>query len=158
MPVLLTATSGRAQSSRQYYEELREANGLNPLATLVCFPSKDEGDGLFAVVAFSRDFASTLRARHLPVPKEFEGLGKPGAEEFIFQWAYRHGVRTFETPETLDLTSKDRSTWSARVREKPEMTLRMTFSLTGRYAREVLLSGRIASSVYGSCEPIRSEQ
>ena len=158
------ATPVRAESAREYYEELRDANGFNDLATLACFPSDDKDKTLFMVVAFSRDFASALRARQKPVSNEFAELEKPGAKEFLFTWAYSHGVLVAPEPQMLDLVSKDRTLWESSgplPDSKATVTLRITLSLAGRYKRDVLYNSggeawkaRSVGATYGACESI----
>src|SRR5712691_1958390 len=52
-----------AQTAKELYVELRDAGGVHLLAQLVCFPAAGQDlDTTFTLVAFSKDFASTLRA------------------------------------------------------------------------------------------------
>ena len=70
--LLLSGTLSFAQSSKKLFEELRDAGGVHPLAQFVCFPDAGhDQDKTFVLIAFSKDFASTLRAKKKPVPEEF---------------------------------------------------------------------------------------
>ena len=165
VPILLLAASPAvAQSSKQLFEELRDAGGVHPLAQLVCFPAAGQDqDPTFILVAFSKDFASTLRAKGKPVPKEFLDAEKTSEKDrFILQWVFRNGVQLQKDPEMLNsVPGSSGAMWSADFAPQAEagttkkFTVRMVFSLTGRYSRDVLVDDRITVSIYGQCEPVR---
>jgi hypothetical protein len=145
-------------------EPPRDAGGVHPLAQLVCFPATGQGqDTTFTLVAFSKDMASTLRAKGEPVPGEFVDAEKaPEKDRFLMQWAFRNGVALHKDPEVLDAVVGSHGTmWSGDYSppdgKKParRFTLRMVFSNTGRCSRDVLVDGNVTTSVYGRCEPIR---
>jgi hypothetical protein len=87
---LLIGTPLFAQTSKQLFEELRDAGGVHPLAQLVCFPAAGQDqDTTFILIAFSTDFAATLRAKGKPVPKEFLDAEKaPEKDRVILQWVF----------------------------------------------------------------------
>jgi len=92
--VLLSGTLSFAQTSKKLFEELREAGGVHPLAQFVCFPDAGhDQDKTFILIAFSKDFASTLRAKKKPVPEEFLVAEKaPEKDRFLLQWQRRAHV------------------------------------------------------------------
>lgn len=152
-----------AQTSRQLFTELRDAGGVNPLAQLVCFPAVDQGqDTTFILVAFSKDFASTLRAKGKPVPKEFLDAEKAQEKDrVLLEWAFRNGVPLQKDAEVLNAVAGSKGAmWSAEYtppdgkQPSERLTLRMVFSLAGRYSRDVLVDEVVTTSVHGRCEPI----
>jgi hypothetical protein len=164
--LLLASILGRnaeAQTSREFFEELRGAGGLHPLAQLACFPAPgQELDTTFTLVAFSKDLGATLRKKGKPVPKEFLAAeGQAEKDRFLMQWVFRNGVQLHNEPETLQaVVGSKGSAWSADIRptgakhRSEKLTLRTVFSISGRYSRDVLVNGVLAKSTYGKCEPI----
>jgi hypothetical protein len=157
----IAGTPFAAQSSKQLFEELRDAGGVHPLAQLVCFPAAGQNlDTTFVLVAFSKDLASTLRAQGKPVPKEFlDAATAPEKDRFLLEWSFRNGVELQKDPETLGFVVGSNGTmWSMEFNppdlKKEKFAVRMVFSPTGRYSRDVLVDSKITASVYGRCEPI----
>jgi hypothetical protein len=159
--VLLSGTLSFAQTSKKLFEELYQAGGVHPLAEFVCFPEAGhDQDKTFVLIAFSNDFASTLRAKKKPVPQEFlEAEKAPEKGRFLIQWVFRDGVQLHEDPETLQaVDGSGGHMWSVdmNVPSSPKrFTLRMVFSEAGRYRRDVLVDGTLVKSVPGRFEPIR---
>jgi hypothetical protein len=152
-----------AQTQKEFFTELRDAGGVHPFAQLVCFPAAGQGqDTTFSLVAFSKDIASTLRAKGKPVPTEFLDAEKaPEKDRFLLQWVFRNGVKLQKDPEILQaVTGSKGAMWSADYnpaegkRPSNRLTLRIVFSVSGRYSRDVLVDGNVTTSVYGRCEPI----
>ena len=152
-----------AQSQREFFNELRNAGGFNPLGQFACFPAIGQGqDTTFTVIAFSKDFSSTLRKKGQPVPKEFlEAETSPEKDRILMQWIYRNGVETQSEPETLNAVPRSKGTmWATDVTPSDKsirgakLTLRMVFSAANRYSRDVLVNGVITKSIYGKCEAI----
>lgn len=55
---LMSANLAVAQTSKEFFAELRGAKGVHPLAQLVCFPAAGQDrDATFTLAAFSKDFA-----------------------------------------------------------------------------------------------------
>lgn len=161
MAMLLGGAPTFAQTSKDLFDELKAAGGVQPLAQLVCFPAVGQNqDRDFDLVAFSKDLASTLRAKGKIVPKEFLDAEKaPEKDRFLFLWAFSNGVRLHEKPETLSAVVGSNGTmWSEEgyppSAKGSRFTVRMVFSQTGRYSRDVLVDGVIRASVYGRCEPV----
>jgi hypothetical protein len=155
-----------SQTSRELYQEVHAAGGITPLAELVCFADPGQGgdlDTIFTLVAFSMDFESTLRRRGQDVPKEFAGLANvPEKERFLMQWTFSDGVQLWKDPEVLDLeVGSNGQLWSSEFVPKQRTThkfiLRMAFGFSGRYRRDVLVDGSLATSVRGRCEPVTFE-
>lgn len=150
----------RLATDKELFVELRDAGGVHPLAQLVCFPAAEQKlDTTFTLVGFSKDFASSLRAKGKPVPKEFLDAEKGSEKDrFILQWPFHNGVEMQREPELLQAVVGSKGhMWSAEdsTKLKPKrLTLRMVFSATGRYSRDVLLDDVLATSVPGRCEPI----
>lgn len=156
-------TPAAAQAQRQLFDELRDAGGFNLLAQLVCFPNNNQDqDSVFYIVAFSKDFASTLRKKAKPIPKEaLEAERSAEKDHFLMQWIYRNGVVLNIEPETLDSVANSKgTTWSRefsppdKTMRSTKFTLRMVFSASGRFSRDVLVDGVIRKSIHGKCEPI----
>ena len=138
--------------------------GVHPFAQLVCFPATGQGqDRTFILVAFSKDIASTLRAKGKPVPKDLlDAERAPEKDRFLLQWPFRNGVKMQKDPEPLEAVVGSNGTmWSAdyhppdEKRASNRITVRMVFSLAGRYSRDVLVDGSLTLSVYGRCDPIQ---
>ncbi len=151
-----------AQTAKELYVELRDAGGVHLLAQLVCFPAAGQDlDTTFTLVAFSKDFASTLRAKGKPVPKEFLDAEKaPENDRFLLRWVFRNGVQMHKEPEMLQAVAGSKGTiWSTdypsdgKLRSK-RLTLRTVFSVSGRYSRDVLVDDVVTTSKYGRCEPV----
>ena len=162
--LLLAASPVVAQSSKPLFEELRDAGGVHPLAQLVCFPAAGQDqDTTFILVAFSKEFASTLRAKGEPIPKSFLDAEKASEKDrFILQWVFRNGVPVQKDPEMLNsVPGSSNAMWSAEfdppgeARTAKKFTLRMVFSRTGRYSRDVLVDNRATVSISGRCEAVR---
>ena len=163
---LLALISGNlavAQMATEFFAELRSAGGVHPLAQLVCFPAAGQDlDTTFTLVAFSKDFARTLRRKGKPVPKEFLGAeNDPEKDRFLLQWVFRNGVQLHQEPETLQAVAGSKgAAWSADYspddvkRRGQKLILRTVFSVSGRYSRDVLVNGVLTKSTYGKCEPI----
>src|SRR5439155_744117 len=102
--LLLSGTLSFAQTSKKSFEELREAGGVHPLAEFVCFPDAGhDQDKTFVLIAFSNDFASTLRRKRKPAPEEFLEAEKASEKErFLLQWVFEDGVQLHKDPEKLD--------------------------------------------------------
>jgi len=163
MAMLLSGAPTSAQTSKDLFDELKAAGGVHPLAQLVCFPAVGQNqDKDFDLVAFSTDLASTLRAKGKTVPKEFLDAEKaPEKDRFLFLWAFSNGVAMHDKPETLSAVVGSNGTmWSedgyplGAKGPRNRFTVRMVFSRTGRYSRDVLVDGVIRASVHGRCEPV----
>jgi hypothetical protein len=152
--------SAAAHSSTELFSELREAGGVHPLAQLVCFPEVGQSqDTTFVLVAFSKDLASTLSAKGQPVAKEFtDAASAPEKDRFIMQWVFRNGVQLQKDPEMLAaVIGSSGAMWFADYEspaQKQPLSIRMVFSRTGRYSRDVLVNGAVTASVNGRCEPV----
>ncbi len=159
--LLLSGTLSFAQSSKKLFEEVRDAGGVHPLAEFVCFPDAGhDQDKTFVLIAFSKDFASTLRAKKKPVTEEFlEAEKAPEKDRILLQWVFEDGVQLHKDPETLGaVVGSGGHMWSADVNSRTSskrFTVRMVFSESGRYRRDVLVDGTIVKSVPGRFEPIR---
>ncbi len=142
------------QTSREYYRELKTANGLNALATLACFPEKETGS--FAVAALTTQFEATLKSKGLPIPDKFGGLAAPGAEQSLWWQLFYKGIPA--APWLLEKSGQPPHwilKFVAKVGEqnvKGEIDLFMNWSNL-RYKLEVR-AGRATEVVYGRCEPI----
>lgn len=119
-------------------------------------------DTTFTLVAFSKDFAGTLRKKGKPIAKEFlDAENDPEKNRFLLLWVFRNGVQLHNEPETLQavagskgaMWSADYSPTDAKQRAQ-RLTLRAVFSVSGRYSRDVLINGVLTKSTYGKCEPI----
>jgi hypothetical protein len=67
---LICVAAATAQTAKDYYKELHDANGLNPLMMFACFPEHDTG--YFDTIALTRTFQKTVEEKHLKlsnVPK-----------------------------------------------------------------------------------------
>lgn len=153
-----------AQTSKNLFEELRDAGGIHPLAQLVCFPAAGQDlDTTFTLIAFSTDFAATLRKKAQPIPQEFlDAVNDSEKDRFMLQWTFRNGIQLHDEPETLRAMVGSKGVrWSADyslANAKPKsqvLTLRMVFSVAGRYSRDVLVNGVLARSTYGKCDVIK---
>ena len=163
---LLALMSGNlafAQTAKEFFVELRSAGGVHPLAQLVCFPAAGQDlDTTFTLVAFSKDFAGTLRKKGELIPKEFlDAENAPEKDRFLLQWVFRNGVKLHNEPETLQAVAGSKGAmWSAddsptdAKQRAHRLTLRTVFSVSGRYSRDVLVNGVLTKSIYGKCEPI----
>lgn len=157
-----TTPVASGQTSKQFFTELRDAGGVTPLAQMVCFPAEGQGeDSTFILVGFTKDFASTLRAKGKEVPKVFLDAETAGENhQALMAWIFSHGVQLQKDPEVLPaVIGSHGKMWStdfahSEGSESHKTTLRMVFSLAGRYSRDVLVDGVVAASVYGKCEPI----
>ena len=97
----------RDKTGKQYFEEIWSVGGLNPFATMVCYP--EQLMDTFFVVGFSGDFGARKKMRLSPQDKKlFEDSAK--GKEIMLLWAYIKGVKTQEIP--FDKSSRDRTTWS----------------------------------------------
>jgi hypothetical protein len=159
--LLLSGTLSFAQTSKKLFEELREAGGVHPLAEFVCFPEPGhDQDKTFVLIAFSKDFASTLRSKGKPVPEEFLEAEKASEKDrVLLQWVFQDGVQLQKDPETLEaVAGSGGHMWSVDMtppKSSKRFTLRMVFSESGRYRRDVLVDGTVVKSVPGRFEPIR---
>ncbi len=159
--VILSGTLSFAQTSKRLFEELRDAGGVHPLAQFVCFPDAGhDQDTTFVLIAFSNDFASTLRAKKQPVSEEFLAAEKaPEKDRFLLEWVFQDGVQLQKDPEELNaVVGSGGHMWSADIKSptsSKRFTARMVFSESGRYRRDVLVDGTIVKSVPGRFEPIR---
>ncbi len=161
--VLLFAIMGSAsaappQTSQQFFVQLRSSGGVTPLAQLVCFPDPGQGaDATFVLVAFTKDMASTERAKGMHLDSVFvTAETAPENLRGIFEWVFNHGVSVAKEPEVLDaVVGSKGGMWSStgKINGK-EMELRVTFATSGRYSRNVLVNGNVAASVYGQCQPV----
>ena len=163
--MLVALVSGNlvvAQTAQEFFAELRTAGGVHPLAQLVCFPAAGQDlDTTFTLVAFSKDFAGTLRRKGKPVPKEFlDAENSPEKDRLLLQWVFRNGVQLHNEPETFQaVPGSNGAMWSAdlgptNTKRTKRVTLRTVFSISGRYSRDVLVNGVLTKSIYGKCEPI----
>ena len=160
---LVSGSLAAAQTAKEFFVELRSAGGVHPLAQLVCFPAVGQDlDTTFTLVAFSKDFAGTLRKKGKPIAREFlDAESDPEKNRFLLQWVFRNGVQLHNEPETLQavvgskgaMWSADYSPADAKLRAQ-RLTLRAVFSVSGRYSRDVLVNGVLTKSTYGKCEPI----
>lgn len=87
--LLLLLSTGEmfAQTAREYYKEVHDSNGLNPLLTFVCFPEEDTG--LFWVMGLTRTFPKTAERKQL---KQFSEKDKQvflDADQLYVQGFYK---------------------------------------------------------------------
>ena len=155
MAALGTSSVAYGQTAREAYQELARANGLNPLATLVCFPDKETGS--FAVASLSPHFEETLKAKGLPVPTAFQKAALSGADELLYWQGFDKGV-----PGGTWFLNKDGDSahWSLKFDalggkpEKGEIRISINWA-TLRYRLDIQLATMIqAAPFYGRCEPI----
>ena len=157
---LLAAGSAFGQSSKKFFKELRDAGGVHPFAELVCFPAGGQGlDSTFFLAAFSKNVASTLRAKGREVPQEFiEAEKAPEKDRFLLQWAFRDGVAPHKQPEILEaVPGTGGMIWDSAVQSEEagkKVKLRVIFTVAGGYSRDILIDGTTAKSIYGRCEAI----
>jgi hypothetical protein len=160
---LASAPLAVAATAKEFFVELRNAGGVHPLAQLVCFPAAGQNlNTTFTLVAFSKDFAGTLRKRGKPVPKEIlDAASAPEKDRFILQWVFRNGVQLQNEPEELQaVVGSKGAMWSVDYfppegKERAhKLTLRTVFSVSGRYSRDVFVDGVLSTSVYGKCESV----
>ena len=141
------------QTARQYYEELKNAHGLNPLATAVCFPEEEHQS--FALAALSSDFEQTLKSKGLQVPQEFRNLTAPGAKKYLWWEPFHKGIpatpwlleKTGDPPRwfmSFDGVGQQKSTGDAEI---------VINWATSRYKLQVRI-GPVTETVYGRCERI----
>jgi hypothetical protein len=151
---LAMTVSAHAQTAREYYEELRDADGLNRLATLVCFPNEETGS--FAIVGLSSQFAQTLRTQGLPIPPAIEKLSAPDAVPYLWWQGFAKGVPA--EPWILDRPAGSVA-WSLGFKEvqgqKVEGLVSLTMNFqTLRYELDVRI-GAERDQVFGRCHAIR---
>jgi len=139
--------------ARDFYTELKEVNGLNPLVTTVCF--RPDSPDAFDVLGFSQDFNATAKAKGIPLPeqtrKEFRTT-----ENFLFLQTYINGVKT---AESLLLHDKDDSnTWYDEGQtDKHTWRLKVSISPSGRIRRAVYMDKEFLPKAeqFGKCELIK---
>jgi hypothetical protein len=142
-----------AQTAHEYFEELKTANGINPLATLVCFPEQENAS--FALAALSSQFEDTLKAKGLAVPDSFKELSKPGAEKYLWWEGFHKGIPA--SPWLLDHVD-DPPHWVFKFdklgerKHKGEVDIVINWS-TLRYKLEAHV-GKTTETVYGRCVPL----
>lgn len=147
-------------TAEKLFEELRVTGGYNHGAEAVCYPSSEDQNNVFILVAFSNHIASTMSAKGERVPEAFlEAEKAPESERFLLQWAFKDGVQVHNDPEVFEaVVGSGGRMWSADVtpaNSKKRFTAQMVFSESGRYRRDVLVDGRVVVSVPGRFEPIR---
>ena len=156
--VMGIASAAPPQTSQQFFVQLRSSGGVTPLAQLVCFPDPGQDqDATFTLVAFTKDMASTERAKGLRVDKVFiTAETAPENSRAILEWPFNHGVRVNKDPEVLPaVVGSKGQMWSSTFKVNgKEMELRVSFATSGRYSRIVTVGGIVAATVYGQCQAV----
>ena len=159
--IMDSASAAPPQTSQQFFVQLSSSGGVTPLAQLVCFPDTGQGaDATFVLVAFTKDMASTERAKGMHLDNVFvTAETAPENLRGVFEWVFNHGVSVAKDPEVLSaVVGSKGSMWSSTGKvQGAEMELRVTFATSGRYSRNVLVNGNVAASVYGQCQPVDSD-
>lgn len=159
-PILLlfgVLCSGLAfgQTAREYYKEVHDANGLNPLLMFVCFPQQDTG--LFETMALTRTFPKTAEEKHLKPLTEKDKKMFLKADSLFVQAFYKGVARE---PLLFDKADKNSDVaWALNftgLEGHPNVKSRITYRInwqTLRYETEVKI-GTAAETRSGKCEVI----
>ncbi len=102
LALLFISVSGVAiaQTTRQYYNELRDSNAFNHYADeYVCFPDKDEGG--FAIIAKTTDIEKRRAANHKAGTKPEPPMG-----DYLVVRTYFKGVAS-DDPLLYEKVDKD---------------------------------------------------
>jgi hypothetical protein len=147
---LMCVAAATAQTAKDYYKELHDANGLNPLMMFACFPEQDTG--YFDTIALTRTFQKTAEEKHL---KPWNGP----KSDMLFVAGFYKGIA--RDPILLDNeTRQGDSNWVyvfKGIEGHPNAKGRFTFRInwqTLRYEREVKIDA-VTKQVAGRCELIQ---
>jgi hypothetical protein len=153
--VSLMSLAAVAQTARDYYKELHEAKGLNPLLMFVCFPEPDTGK--FDTIALTRTFNRTITDKHLPSTTKSEQMF--AKSDMLYLQTFYKGVA--REPQLLDKQDKASdltwvlSTMAVIEGHRHRVSLTYTFNWqTLRYEDQITVGGSTAHN-YGKCEPIQ---
>lgn len=146
------------QTAREYYKEVHDTNGLNPLLMFACFPEKDTG--LFKTMGLTRTFPEIAEKKHLSrlTGKDKQMFARADA---LYVEAFYKGVP--REPQLFNRQDKNSDVaWvleftAARQEGLPNAKFRATYRInwqTLRYEEEVKF-GTAISTGYGKCELIR---
>jgi len=156
MLMLLSGGAGATETARDYYNELLNINGFNPLATFVCFP--DEQTETFFLMGRSSQFEETLKAKGKPVDAALQQVLKQtkGNHELLYWQGFDRGVGS-------ELTMLQRgasiSEWigifdAGKAKSNGKLSLRITWPSL-RYRLAISIKDEPGEfDAYGRCEPI----
>jgi hypothetical protein len=153
--VILYSVLAFGQTAREYYKEVHDANGLNPLLMFACFPEQDTGK--FDTMALTRTFPRTAAEKHLSKVTEKDKQMFAKSDLLYLQTFYKGVAR-----EPLLLEKQDSHSdvgWvlksTGEVRGHPEKML-LTYRInwqTLRYEMNIEV-GTASKAQYGKCELI----
>jgi hypothetical protein len=157
--IIAVCGMGWGQSSRQYYDELYKAGGLDRLATqYACFPDEEKGVfKIFSTSEYIRDGMKMTGYYRKLTPAERRDLAKG----FLYARTYDHG--TANKPEYYEKEADDSYVLKGDLKSWPGFSLRVTYRLnwaTLRY-HQILETFKKGSPTptqrresYGRCEVI----
>jgi hypothetical protein len=157
----LCAATAAPQTARDYYNELLSVQGLNPLATFVCFP--DEQPETFFIMGRSSEFEASLKAKGKAVDPAFQKILKQakGSHELLYWQGFHKGIAS---DATMLERGANASEWGVTFNElggqkiTGVMKVRITWS-TLRYKLVISVKGTPGEGEwYGRCEPIPVEK
>lgn len=88
----LSVVAATPRNAHDYYNELLQAHGLNPLATFVCFP--DMQPQTFFLMARSSNFLATLEAKHKQIDSKTRAAFAKliGPNEALYWQGFNKGI------------------------------------------------------------------
>jgi hypothetical protein len=147
---LICVAAATAQTAKDYYKELHDANGLNPLMMFACFPEHDTG--YFDTIALTRTFQKTVEEKHLKLSNVPKG-------DMLYVRGFYKGVA--RDPILLDKeTPQVDSNWFyvfKGIEGHPNAKGRVTYRInwqTLRYEREIKIDA-VVKQGEGRCELIQ---
>lgn len=153
---LLSGGAGAAETAHDYYNELLNINGFNPLATFVCFPDKQPET--FFLMGRSSQFEATLKAKGKPVDAAFQQMLKQakGNHELLYWQGFDKGVGS--DPSLLERGTSI-SEWvgvfdAGKAKSNGKVSVRITWPSL-RYRLAISIKDKPGEfDTYGRCEPI----
>ena len=156
----LLAIAATPETGRDYYNELLNVQGLNPLATFVCFP--DDQPETFFIMGRSSQFEATLKAKGRPIDPAFQKTLKQAKRnhELLYWQGFHKGVASDASMLERGASASEWSVTSNEVggeKATVKVTVRITWP-TLRYRLEISFKDKPGEfDAYGQCEPIPDE-
>jgi hypothetical protein len=153
----LSAIAAATETARDYYNELLSVQGLNPLATFVCFPN-DQPETFF-IMGRSSQFEATLKAKGKPIDPAFQKTLKhaKGNHELLYWQGFHKGVASDASMLERGGTASE---WHVIFNEfggekvSGNVAVRITWP-TLRYRLVISFKNKPGEvNAYGQCEPI----
>lgn len=148
----LSDIAAATKTARDYYNELWSVQGLNSLATFVCFP--DDQPETFFIMGRSSEFEATLKAKGKPIDSTFQKLLKQakGDHELLYWQGFHKGVASDASMLERGRTASE---WSSGTSiDGLKVVVRITWP-TLRYRLEISVKNKPGEfDAYGTCEPI----